>query len=154
MPIKVQQLQYLMLPAQVGKGGVQALAAADALQRLCLFNCQIGKDVAMQLVTSFQSNAFLSLQELDLSGNIIQTPEMEALLIPLQGQGCGQALKVCAHLLTLRSFITDLALSVKAGVTLVVTFMQLNKVVVLVVRAVNVAGLLVHAQAYLRLKTL
>ena len=32
--------------------------------------------------------------------------------------------------------------------------MQLNKVVVLVVRAVNVAGLLVHAQAYLRLKTL
>ena len=115
MPIKVQQLPYLMLPAQVGKGGVQALAAADALQRLCLFNSQIGKDVAVQLVTSFQSNAFSSLQELDLSGNNIQTPEMEALLITLQGQRCGQALKVCVHLLTLRSFITDLALSVKQG---------------------------------------
>ena len=48
----------------------------------------------MQLAASFQSNAFSHLRELDLSGNNIQTAEMENLLMALQGQHCAQALKV------------------------------------------------------------
>ena len=82
---------------QIGTQGLQALAAASALQKLCLFNCHISKGIATQLVAAFQSKGFRNLRELDLSGNNIEAAEMEDLLTALQGVDVGQALKVSWH---------------------------------------------------------
>lgn len=79
---------------QVGTQGLQALAAASALQKLCLFNCHISKDIATQLLAAFQSKGFTNLRELDLSGNNIEAAEMLDLLTALQSVNIGQALKV------------------------------------------------------------
>lgn len=79
---------------QVGTGGLQALAAAPILQKLCLFNCKLGQEQAESLIACLTNNGFLGLQEMDLTGNMIEAPQMQALLETLPHQGVAPSLKV------------------------------------------------------------
>ena len=69
------------------------------LQKLCLFNCKLDQEAAEQLVASLEAGGFANLQELDLTGNNIEAPQMQALLQALQHQDRAPALKVIPWLL-------------------------------------------------------
>ncbi len=79
---------------QVGIHGLQHLAAASVLQKLCLFNCKLAQEAAETLVSCLQEQGFSSLKELDLTGNEIEALQMQRLLDTLQQSGVAPALKV------------------------------------------------------------
>ena len=79
---------------QVGVQGLIALSAASALQKLCLFNCKLGQEVADAIVDRLKDGGFANLEELDLTGNAIEAPQMQTLLETLQQQDVAPALQV------------------------------------------------------------
>lgn len=82
---------------QVHVQTLQSLAPATVLQKLCLFNCKLGQEAAEQLVACLEDGGFPSLQQLDLTGNNIEAPQMQALLQSLQHRERAPSLKVkCA----------------------------------------------------------
>lgn len=79
---------------QVGVPGLEALSAASVLQKLCLFNCKLGQEAADAIVDWLKDRRFLNLRELDLTGNVIEAPQMQTLLETLQQQDVAPALQV------------------------------------------------------------
>lgn len=75
-----QKLTWICFFWQVHVQTLQSLAAATVLQKLCLFNCKLDQDAAEQLVACLEDGGFSNLQELDLTGNDIEAPQMQALL--------------------------------------------------------------------------
>ena len=79
---------------QVHVQTLQSLAPATVLQKLCLFNCKLDQEAAEQLMACLEDGGFANLQELDLTGNIIEAPQMEALLHTLQHRDRAPSLEV------------------------------------------------------------
>ena len=79
---------------QVHVQTLQSLSPATVLQKLCLFNCKLDQEAAEQLVTCLEDGGFTNLQELDLTGNNIEAPQMQALLQTLQHRDRAPSLKV------------------------------------------------------------
>ena len=79
---------------QVGVPGLEALSAASVLQKLCLFNCKLGQEAADVIVDRLHHRGFLNLRELDLTGNVIEAPQMQTLLTALQQHDVAPALQV------------------------------------------------------------
>ena len=84
----------VVLPMQVGVQGLAALSAASVLRKLCLFNCKLGQEAADAIVDQLNHRGFLSLRELDLTGNVIEAPQMQTLLTALQQHDVAPALQV------------------------------------------------------------
>lgn len=83
-----------VLLCQVHVQTLQSLAAATVLQKLCLFNCKLDQEAAEQLVASLEGGGFSNLQELDLTGNNVEAPQMQTLLETLQHRDRAPFLKV------------------------------------------------------------
>lgn len=79
---------------QVHLQTLQSLAPATVLQNLCLFNCKLGQEAAEQLVVCLENGGFPNLQQLDLTGNNIEAPQMQSLLQTLQHRDRAPSLKV------------------------------------------------------------
>ncbi|DBA95992.1 hypothetical protein WJX77_007182 [Trebouxia sp. C0004] len=79
---------------RVGIQGLKCLSAALVLQKLCLFNCKLGQEASDTIVSCFQDKGFCNLQELDLTGNEVEAPQMHSVLEAVQQQGVAPALKV------------------------------------------------------------
>ncbi len=84
----------VMLLVQVGIQGLKRLSAASVLQKLCLFNCKLGQEASETIVSCFKDKGFSNLQELDLTGNEIEAPQMQSVLEAVQQQGVAPAMKV------------------------------------------------------------
>ncbi len=101
----------VMLLVQVGIQGMKCLSAASVLQKLCLFNCKLGQEASDTIVSSFKDKGFNNLQELDLTGNEIEAPQMQSALEAVQQQGVAPALKVhCYSLVLVYSHVWQLHL--------------------------------------------
>ena len=70
-----------------------------------MFNCKLDQEGAEQLVACLEDGGFSNLQELDLTGNNIKAPQMQALLQTLQHHDRAPSLKVnCVLALSQRSY--------------------------------------------------
>lgn len=83
-----------MLLWQVHVQTLQSLAPATVLQKLCLFDCKLDQSAVEQLVACLEDGGFLNLQQLDLTGNKIEAPQMQSLLQTLQHCDRAPSLKV------------------------------------------------------------
>ena len=79
---------------QVRVQGIQALAAASVLRKLCLFNCKLAEEEAHALQQCLRNQGFGNLEDLDLAGNMIEAPQMQGILTALQQQDIAPKLKV------------------------------------------------------------
>lgn len=96
---------------QVQVQTLQSLAPATVLQKLCLFNCKLDQEAAEQLVACLEDGGFSNLQELDLAGNNIEAPQMQALLQTLQHRDSAPSLKVKCALLSCNKAILHVSAS-------------------------------------------
>ena len=79
---------------QVEVRGIQALAAASVLHKLCLFNCKLAADEAQALQQCLEDRGFSNLEDLDLAGNMIEAPQMQGILTALQQPDVAPKLQV------------------------------------------------------------
>ena len=101
----------VMLLVQAGIQGLKCLSAVSVLHKLCLFNCKLGQEASDAIVSCFKDKGFSNLQELDLTGNEIEGPQMQSVLEAVQQQGVAPALKVhCKSVVLVYSHVWQLHL--------------------------------------------